>query len=122
MCVDQATKFGCVHLQKSTSVEDTLKGKIAFEELAKQQGIQIQGYHADNGIFKAKGWVEDCASKGQGLTFAGVNAHHQNGVAERRIRSLQELARSMMIHSKSRWPKAIEDSLWQYALCNESQV
>ena len=63
-------------------MEDTLKGKIAFEELAKQQGMSMKGHHADNGTFKAKGWVKDCAKKGQGLTFAGVNAHHQNGAAE----------------------------------------
>lgn len=49
------------------------------------------------------------------LTFAGVNAHHTNRLAERRIRSLQELARSMIIHSHSRWPSAITASLWLYA-------
>ena len=32
--------------------------------------------------------MDDCALKHQGLTFAGVNAHHQNGRAEQRIRLL----------------------------------
>jgi hypothetical protein len=42
-------------------------------------------------------------SSRQQLTFAGVNAHHTNGLAERRIRSLQDLARAMLIHQHRRW-------------------
>ena len=114
--VDQYSKLGYVHLQKTSSVEETLEGKKAFEAYCKEQSIQVQAYHADNGIFKAKGWVQDCQVKGQALTFAGVNAHHQNGLAERRIRSLQELTRSMLIHATKRWPKVVNAALWPYAL------
>ena len=66
--------------------------------------------------------VDDCKNKRQGLTFAGVNAHHQNGIAERRIRSLQELARAMMIHAKHRWPKAVEANLWPCAVRMASNI
>ena len=48
--------------------------------------------------------------------FAGVNAHHQNGVAERRIRTLQEMARTMLIHANKRWPDSITTNLWPYAI------
>ena len=48
--------------------------------------------------------------------FAGVNAHHQNGVAEHRIRELQGMARTMLIHANSRWPDAITANLWPYAV------
>ena len=56
------------------------------------------------------------------MTFAGVNAHHQNGIAERRIRTLQNMARTMLIHSAYRWPACITANLWPYALrmANES--
>ena len=37
--VDQASKLGYVHLQVSSSTEDTLKGKEAFENYARQHGI-----------------------------------------------------------------------------------
>ena len=50
------------------------------------KGITVRGYHADNGVFKASEWVMDCRSKHQDLIFAGVNARHTNGRAERRIR------------------------------------
>jgi len=67
-------------------VEETLLGKMAFEYFCARHGVKVQHYHADNGIFRAHKWVLDCQAKGQGLTFAGVNAHHQNGRAEARIR------------------------------------
>jgi hypothetical protein len=79
-------------------------------------GIQIKAYHADNGIFKAKGWVEACHQKEQGLTFAGVGAHHSNRKAEHRIRELQEMAPTSLIHANRRWPKAISANLWPYAV------
>jgi hypothetical protein len=52
----------------------------------------------------------------QRMTYAGVNAHHQNGVAERRIRELQELTRAALIHATKRWPQCINANLWPYAL------
>ena len=114
MCVDQATRLGHVNLQADVTVETTLKGKQDYERHASSHGITIRGHHADNGIFKAKGWVNDCNEKNQSLTFAAINAHHQNGMAERRIRQLQDQARSMMTFSASRWPKCIDTALWPY--------
>jgi hypothetical protein len=55
--------------------------------------------HADSsGIFKANKWVTECRQSRQRLTFAGVNAHHQNGVAKRKIRELQDMTRLCLIH------------------------
>lgn len=114
--VDQASRLSFTYLQKTASAEETLEGKIAFELYAKDRGVLVTAYHADNGIFRAHKWVQACRMNGQRLTFAGVNAHHQNGMAERRIRSLQELARAMLIHATKRWPKATTANLWPYAI------
>jgi hypothetical protein len=115
--IDHASRLGFVYLQKGTTADETLEGKIAFEQCAKDRGVTIQAYHADNGIFRAHKWVEACINEGQLLIFAGVNAHHQNGMlAERRIRTLQEHARTMLIHANQRWPKCITANLWPYAL------
>lgn len=92
--VDQASRLGYVYLQKTATAEETILAKQAFEEYAANRGVIVKAYHADNGIFKANDWVKECHRKGQPLTFAGVNAHHQNGLAERRIRELQELSRA----------------------------
>ena len=114
--VDQATRYGYVYLQKTASAEETIKGKFAFEQHAKSMGITIKGYHADNGIFRANAWMNSCNQQDQSMTFAGVNAHHQNGIAERRIRELQDMARTMLIHAKNRWSQCITANLWPYAV------
>ena len=80
-------------------MEEMVEAKVAFECYAKTMGVVIQGYHADNGIVKAKGWVDACNAKGQSLMFAAVGAHHTNGKAERRIRELQEMARTTLVHA-----------------------
>ena len=114
--VDQASRMGFVYLQKTCSAEETIEAKRAFEQYAENRGVRVQAYHADNGIFKAKKWVEECCQRKQELTFAGVNAHHQNGIAERRIRELQESTRAMLIHATKRWPGVVTIHLWPYAI------
>ena len=77
MFVDQASHMGFVYIQITCSAEETIEEKRAFEQYAENRGVRVQAYHADNGIFKAKKWVEECRQRKQDLTFAGVNAHHQ---------------------------------------------
>jgi len=114
--VDQYSGFSYVYLQKTADADETILGKKAFEALCRQYGVKVINYHADNGIFRANKWIDECRRNGQGLTFAGVNAHHSNGLAERRIRSLQDLTRAMLIHSNRRWTMASTANLWPYAL------
>ena len=103
-------------MQKGTSGEETLEAKAAFEACAKARGTNVQACHADNGTFKAKAWVQHCYKSGQNLTFSGVGVHHQNGMAERRIRLLQELTRTMLMHANKRWPRVITTNLWPCAM------
>ena len=51
----------------------------------------------------------------QTVSYCGVNAHHQNDIAEKKIRDSQESARKMVLFAKSKWPKAIRTNLWPYA-------
>ena len=114
--VDQASQMGFIYLQKTCSAEETIKAKRAFEKIAANRGVTIQAYHVDNGIFKAKKWMEECHQQKQNLTFAGVNAHHQNGIAKQRICKLQETTRAMLIHASKRWPGVVTIHLWPYAM------
>lgn len=114
--VDHYSDCTYLHLQHSQDAEQTLKGKIAFESMAATHGIKIKHYHADNGIFNANLWRESCKTKQQGLSFAGVNAHHQNGVAERKIGILTELTRTNLNHTCQKWPGVITYNLWPYAM------
>lgn len=120
--VDQATRWGFIHLQKTASANETIEGKRLFEQEALQRGIHIRGYHADNGVFRAHKWQQHCQERKQTLTFAGVNAHHTNGMAEKRIRDLQDLTRAQLIRANLGWSQCITANLWPYAmrLANES--
>ena len=114
--VDQHSGLSYVHLQKTLSGAETVEAKEAFERYARSHGVQVAHYHADNGRFADNKWRKACADNGQVLTFCGVNAHFQNGIAERRIRELQEQARTMLIHANKRWPETINAHLWPYAI------
>ena len=102
-------------MRSQTSVE-AVQSKKVFGAFAKAHEIEVKHYRADNGIFAAKIWKKDCIEEGLGLTFACVKAHHQNGCAERKIRSIQDLARPMMIHAHHQSNSAITSTLWPYAV------
>jgi hypothetical protein len=114
--VDHFSSLSFVHLQQSTTGDETIQAKWAFESFAESCGVTIQQYHADNGRFAEAAWKNDMLEQRQGLTFSGVGAHHQNGRAKKRIRDLQDMARTSMIHANRNWPDAINAHLWPYAL------
>jgi hypothetical protein len=51
-------------------------------------------------------------------TFCGVNAHFQNGIAERVIGDLLESARKQLLDARACWPAVVHFALWPYALRN----
>jgi hypothetical protein len=63
--------------------------------------MQINGRFADN-AFKNR-WE----ANSQSISYCGVNAHFQNGIAERAIRDITEAARTMLLLHLSLWPYAI---------------
>jgi hypothetical protein len=83
--VDQASDLGYIYHHTSMSSEETVKGKEAFEQYAKTHGVYVKHYHADNGRFKDKEFMKSIEKNNQTISFSGVGAHHQNGIAEKRI-------------------------------------
>lgn len=114
--VDHHSRFGYVYFQKTQSAEETIESKRSFEEYSRRHGVMIEAYHADNGVFRAHKWVDQCKEQQQGLTFAAVGAHHSNGMAERRIKELQGMTRASLIFANHRWSQAITANLWPYAM------
>ena len=66
--------------------EDTLEDNEAWESYARNRGVTIKSYHAYNGIFKVKRWVELCHIGGQDITFSGGKSHYHNRMIEWPIR------------------------------------
>ena len=120
--VDNFSGLSYVHLQKTTNAEETLLAKKAFERYASKFGVQVSEYQADNGRFAETDFVNHAHEMGQTLKYCGVNAHFQNSVAERRIRLLQDQARTMLLHAKHRWSDAIETALWPYAIRMANEI
>jgi hypothetical protein len=114
--VDHFSRLSFVHMQESTKGEETLQAKKAFEAHAASFGTKIHNYHADNGRFAERLFLDHAELHGQRVSLCGVNAHFQNGIAEKRIRDLTERARTSLLHAMNRWPTAISINLWPYAL------
>ncbi len=72
--------------------------------------------HADNGCFVDKGFQDDCTSCNQTIFFCGVESHHQNGIAEQKIKELMLGVRTLLLHTKRMIPEYISTVLWPFAL------
>ena len=83
--VDHKTDFTFAVPITSLMAEETVRAKQQFKLFADKCGVKIRHYHADNGTFAAKLYMDLCKRANQGLTFCGVNMHHQNGRAEKQI-------------------------------------
>ena len=120
--VDQFSGYTFVYLQRRLTSDETVMAKHAFERAAEQRGVRIIHYHADNGRFADNAFIADCKSQRQGLSYCGVNAHFQNGIAERRIRDLQEQTRTSMLYAMNKWKRMVLICLWPYAMRHVNDV
>lgn len=114
--VDHASGFVYVENQVALSAPETVRSKQRFERFAIQGGVPILGYHGDNGIFRSREFRSSLEESNQSIDFSGVGAHHQNGIAERAIRTISDSARAMLIHSMIHWPHETTLDLWPFAV------
>ena len=90
--------------------------KEAFEVYAREMDVIIIHYHADNGKLSDNGFIAHEKKIGQTISYCGVHAHFQNERVVKRIRDLQESARTQLLYAKARWCRAIAIDLLQYTL------
>ena len=76
----------------------------------------METYHGDNGIFKAQAYKDDLEKRHQEMSYSGVGAHSQNGVAERVIQTVACSSRIMILHQALLWPDQFDIRLWEFAL------
>ena len=70
-------------------------------------GVLIKEYHADNGTFRSNDWQKVCRDERQQLNLLEINSHFKNGMAEKRIRDLQDLTQTELIYSFIKWKGCI---------------
>ena len=120
--VVQFSGYTFVYMQKHLTSEETVKAKHAFERSAEQRGVKVIHYHADNVRFVDNAFIADCKAQRQGLSYCGVSAHFQNGIAECRIRDLQEHTRTSMLYAMNKWKRMVLICLWPYAMRHANDV
>jgi Reverse transcriptase (RNA-dependent DNA polymerase) len=114
--VDHFSNLSFTYFQKGLTIVETLEAKAAFERYASAHGVTVKHYQTDNGIFETDSFRRSVELAGKTISYAGVNAHHQNGHAEGKIRDLQSMGRAMLLHAAHRWPAAVTANLWPYAV------
>jgi hypothetical protein len=48
--------------------------------------------------------------------YCGIGGHHQNGIAEQKIKELTLGAQTLLLHAKQMLPEYISTILWPFAL------
>ena len=114
--VDHFSDYVYNHLITAVTSEATLLSKQAYERMAQSHDVKIRAYHADNLRFNDSNFTSDCNRSGQSLTFCGVGAHHQNAIAEAKVKLVCHGARTILLHAQRRWPSVISHVLWPFAI------
>ena len=108
--------------QVSLAASDTIKSLFSVMHEGTEHGVELKCFHTNNGIFKSKAFMEALKDNYQMITKSGVGAHHQNGVAEQAIGTVQAMARAMLLHVQLQWPNEFDPSLWPFALDYSAEI
>lgn len=114
--VDHASSFVFIHNQISLRSGETIQGKHKLERFMDSLGIKVTSYRGDNHPFGSAAFLKDLKLQDQTITYSGVGAHFQNGVAERALQTITYWARAMMMHQLLNWPDQFDPTLWPFAL------
>jgi hypothetical protein len=87
----------------------------AFEKFMAQANRTVKPYHADNGAFAHKGFMDEVNRKYQKITFCAVGAHHQNGIIKNNNRMLTLVARTLLLHGIWMWLQMFDTMFWPFA-------
>ena len=84
--------------------------------MARNDGITIKNFHADNGIFAKPEFKDYCERNRIKVSFCRVGAKHQNVVVEQNIKTVAQWARANMLHLAAHWPQYASSTFWPQAI------
>ena len=115
---DICSKYIYVHFQQHMNTYETTEGKELFEDHCRETGGVVPAeYLFDSGsAFTSAAFTDHLKTFSQITKFAGVGGHHLNAPAERGIRTIMSIARSMMLHAACHWPGMEDATLWPLAV------
>ena len=95
----------------------TMEAKDEYEAYYLDYGVVNKEYLTDLGTpFTSETFTSHLRGLNQIVRYAGTAAHHQNGIAERAIRTIMTTARTMMIHAAIHWHEMADTQLWPMAV------
>jgi hypothetical protein len=114
--IDSASGYDQVDFQAHLNTHETLTAKEQFELSSRDVGVVPQEYLLDYGsAFTSKAFADHLAKFKQTAKFAGVGAHHHNGITKRMIQTMS-IARATLIHAAVHWPAVADAQLWPMAV------
>ena len=115
--VDHATGYIYINHQVHLTTHETINAKENFEAHCRDHGVVVSEYLSDNGTaFTGQEYTRHLETFAQISQYAGVGAHHHNGVAERSIQTVMSIARTMLLHAAIHWPDVADAARWPLAV------
>ena len=96
-------------------VDETILAVNAFKKVLAQAQRFVKHYHANNGAFAHKAFLDEVNCKDQKITFCAVSAHHQNGIIKNKNKMLTLLAWTLLLHGIRMCPEMIDTMFWPFA-------
>ncbi len=91
--------------QYLNTAHKTLQSINRLEAMAWEEGFKLKSYHSNNEIFATANFKALYERSQQTFSFSGVGAKHQNGIAERNIKTIAHWACANMLHLATHWPQ-----------------
>jgi Reverse transcriptase (RNA-dependent DNA polymerase) len=115
--VDHCSGYIHVEFQSHLNSHETLRAKQRYEQVCNVNGVFPRSYVSDGGTaYTSEEFNNHLSEFRQNHALAAPGAHHHNGVAERSIRTITTLARTMMLHAGIHWPEMMDIQLWPMAV------
>ena len=115
--VDLATGHLFIDFLTNLTTHETLLSKEKYELDCRDHGVVVQEYLTDMGAaFTSKAFREHLQEFEQIVRFAGAGGHHHNAQAERAIRTVTSIARTLMFHQAIHWPEVADPVNWPLAM------
>eukprot|EP00957_Ditylum_brightwellii_P205677 15344921-Ditylum_brightwellii.AAC.1 len=85
-------------------IPQTLSAQDSYERAMHSYGHKVEAYHGDYSRFDSQDFKDSCDKTQQTYSYCGVGVCHQNGIADAMNKRLPHSARTILFHTKRKWP------------------